>query len=62
MTPILYGISSLNAINASRPLEMFLSLTGIILLTPVFQPEQNENIHDLIRSKKIDYLFVCLIR
>ena len=62
VTPALYGISSLNAINASRPLEMFLSLTGIILLTPVFQPEQNENLRDLIRSKKIDYLFICLIR
>ncbi|MBD5143057.1 MAG: hypothetical protein HDT22_05520 [Ruminococcus sp.] len=62
VTPALYGISSLNAINASRPLEMFLSMTGIILLTPVFQPEQNENLRDLIRSKKIDYLFICLIR
>lgn len=62
VTPVSYGISSLNAINASRPLEMFLSLTGIILLTPIFLPEQNENLRDLIRSKKIDYLFVCLIR
>ncbi len=62
LTPVIFGISSLNAQEAAQPLEMFLSLTGIVLLTPIFLPEQNENIRDLVRSKRIDYLAICLIR
>ena len=62
LTPIIFGISSLNERESAQPLEMLLSLTGTVLLTPIFMPEQNENIRDLIRSKKIDYLAVCFIR
>ena len=62
LTPVLFGTSSLNARDCAQPLEMFLSLNGIVLLTPVFMPEQDKNICDLIRSKKIDYLSVCALR
>lgn len=62
LTPIVFGIASLNEKEAAQPLEMLLSLTGTVLLTPIFLPEQNENIRDLIRSKRIDYLAVCFIR
>lgn len=62
LTPVIFGISSLNERESAQPLEMLLSLTGIVLLTPIFVPEQNENIRDLIRSKRIDYLAVCFIR
>lgn len=61
-TPIVFGISSLGVRESAQPLEMMLSLTGTALLTPIFLPEQNENIRDLICSKRIDYLAVCLIR
>lgn len=61
-TLVIFGISSLDELESAKPLEMLLSLTGIILLTPIFLPEQNENIRDLIRSKRTDYLMVCLIR
>lgn len=62
LTPIIFGISSLNGRESAQPLEMLLSLTGTVLLTPIFLPEQNENIRDLIRSKRTDYLAVCFIR
>lgn len=62
LTPIIFGISSLNGIEAAQPLEKLLSLTGMVLLTPIFSPEQNDNIRDLIRSKRKDYLAVCFIR
>lgn len=62
ITPVIFGISSLDARESARPLEMLLSLTGTVLLTPVFLPEQNENIRDLIRSKRIDHLAVCFMR
>lgn len=61
-TPIIFGISSLNGRESAQPLEMLLSLTGTVLLTPIFLPEQNENIRDLIRSKRTDHLAVCFIR
>ena len=60
--PIVFEISSLNGTLAAQPLEMLLSLTGAILLTPVFLPEQDENIRDLIRSKRTDDLAVCALR
>lgn len=62
LTPVIFGISSLNERESALPLEMLLSLTGTVLLTPIFLPEQNENIRDLIRSKKTDHLAVCFIR
>ncbi|MDE7299422.1 MAG: hypothetical protein K2N94_11425 [Lachnospiraceae bacterium] len=60
--PVVFEISSLDGRLAAQPLEMLLSLTGAILLTPVFLPEQDENIRDLIRSKRTDYLAVCVLR
>ena len=62
LTQVLFGIASLDAREAAQPIERFLSLAGPVLLTPVFLPEQNENIRDLIRSKRTDYLAVCLLR
>ena len=61
-TPAFFGITSLDAREAAQPLERLLSLTGTVLLTPIFLPEQNENIRDLIRSKRTDYLAVCAVR
>lgn len=62
LTPLIWEISSLDKARAARPVEMLLSLAGAILLVPVFLPEQNENIRDLICSKKTDYLSICAMR
>ena len=62
LTQIIFGIASLDAREAAQPLERLLSLAGAVLLTPIFLPEQNENICDLVRSKRTDYLAVCFIR
>lgn len=62
LTPVVFGISSLEKNLAAQPLEMLLSLTGTVLLTPIFLPEQNECIRDVIRSKRTNYLTVCIIR
>lgn len=62
LTPLVFSISALDFASSARPLEMLLCMTGTVLLTPVFLPEQNENIRDVIRSKRFDYLSVCIIR
>ena len=62
LTQAIFGIASLDAREAAQPIERLLSLAGAVLLTPIFLPEQNESIRDLIRSKRTDYLAVCFIR
>ncbi|MDE6088029.1 MAG: hypothetical protein K2G25_06545 [Oscillospiraceae bacterium] len=62
LTPVVFSIHSLDARASAQPIEMLLPFIGPILLTPVFLPEQNPEIRDVIRSKKTDYLAVCLIR
>lgn len=62
LTPAVFSINSLDSRASAQPLEMLLPFIGVIMLTPVFLPEQNENIRDVIRSKKTDYLTVCMIR
>ena len=39
-TSVVFEISSLDRELAAQPLEMLLSLSGAVLLTPVFLPEQ----------------------
>ena len=39
MTPVIFGLSSLTREYAAQPLEMYLVLTGTVLMTPVFLPE-----------------------
>ena len=41
ITPILFGTAQLSLTEAAVPLELFVSLIGIVLLTPVFEPEQD---------------------
>ncbi len=62
LAPVICGISGLQGEYAAQPLERFLCLSGPVLLTPVFWPEHNENIRDVIRARKTDYLTVCALR
>lgn len=62
LTPFIFAITSLDERLAAQPIEMLLSLTGTVLLTPIFLPEQNENIRDVIRSKRTDYINICIMR
>lgn len=57
-----FGITNLDFLSSAQRVEMLLSLTGAIILTPIFLPEQDENIRDLIRSKQFGYLQVCAVR
>ena len=40
LAPLLMGTAQLNRISAAIPLELVISLVGVVLLTPVFLPEQ----------------------
>lgn len=62
LTPALFGITHLDSKATAVPLEMFLSIIGIILLVPIFQPEHDDEIKDIIASKYIDSTYIHLIR
>ncbi|MBR6242475.1 MAG: hypothetical protein IKQ90_03155 [Ruminococcus sp.] len=62
LSPVLFGLAELNSQLSAQPIEMYLSLTGTILLTPVFLPEQDECILDMIRVRKTSYMLICLVR
>ena len=62
LTPLFIGTAHLDVLSSAMPLEMFVSLVGMILLTPVFQPEQNREIRDLISSKPFSIIKVYWVR
>ncbi len=62
LTAVVFSISQLDKNMSAQPIEMMLSFIGIILITPLLLPEQNENIYDVVTSKRTSYIFVCIIR
>ena len=60
--PFVFSLTSLTVTLAAQPLEMYLSLTGTLLLTPIFLPEQDAEIRDMIRMRRMSYLSVCALR
>ena len=62
LTPLIFGIRFLDSYGSSFVLERFIALTGIILLTPLFIPEQNKNIAELVQSKQTPHIQTLLIR
>lgn len=62
LSPLVLGVSNLPAAGTAKVLEMYISLLGIVLLTPIFLPEQDQNIRDLVYVKKTNYIKVYVIR
>lgn len=62
LTPVLFGTTNLDSLAAAVPLEMLISTMGIILLVPIFQPEQNNEIEDIVASQYVDCIYVYMIR
>lgn len=62
LTLILFNITALQGGEAAKPIEFMLCWVGVIFLAPIFLPEQNREIRDVICSKKMDYIQVCCIR
>lgn len=62
LTPVLFGITNLDSKATAVPLEMLISIIGIVLLVPIFQPEQDGEIKDTVSSKYVDCTYIYLIR
>ncbi len=61
-TPILFGINDLDSMASSFILERYVALIGIILFTPLFSPEGDKNVQELIESKYTSPTLVLMIR
>jgi|GEM_PF-6886214 len=48
LMPIIFGIQNLDSIASSMVLERFISIIGIILLTPLYLPEQDKNVAEIV--------------
>lgn len=62
LSPTLMSLENLDAIQSAQVLEIYVALIGIILLTPIFLPEQNKDIRDLMESKYTSIISVYLLR
>ncbi|UYP01265.1 hypothetical protein OF820_06140 [Oceanotoga sp. DSM 15011] len=62
LTPVLFGISNLDKEASAIPLEMFVSLMGILILANLFDSEQDKEIYELISSKPFELYFIYIIR
>lgn len=62
LTPLVFGITGLDSQASAVPLEMSVVLVGVLLITPIFAPEQNRDIRDVVESKYLDHERVCMIR
>ncbi len=62
LTLVLFNINALKGIYVAQPIEFLLCWIGVMFLTTIFLPEQDKDIRDIICSKKIDYLNICLLR
>jgi len=62
LTPAIFSISNLNARAAAGPMEAFVALSGVLLLTPLYYPEQKGTIGETVEAKYISHLQVMFLR
>jgi len=62
LTPLIFGLRNLDSFGSSFVLERYVSLAGVILLTPLLSPEQDKNIAELIKSKQAAHSVTLLLR
>ncbi len=62
LAPCLMGLSNLDASRTAKVLELYVALIGIILFSPIFLPEQYQDIRELIEAKYTSSITIALIR
>ena len=60
--PWIMGVENLNKYQTAQVLELYVSLIGMVLCVPLFIPDQNTDIRELLQSKKEPMYIVQMIR
>lgn len=62
LTKLMFNINALEGAAVAQPLELLLIWVGPALLVPIFLPEQNPEIRDVVRARQTSYLHICILR
>ena len=62
ISPAVIGYSNLDTSQTARVMEMYYSITGMLLFAPLLIPEQDCSIRSLIRSKELPIWQLHLVR
>lgn len=62
LSPFLYGTKNLIGFQTAKIYEMYLSILGVIAITPIMHIEQNKDMIHLLNTKKIRLITVWGIR
>lgn len=62
LVPLLRGIENLDAVRSAECLEQTVIIIGIILIVPLYAPEQSKAIWDLVCTKKVPHWNILLLR
>lgn len=60
--PLFIGTKNLDTYQVAKVMEAYVALAGIILFIPVFIPDMNRDIRDLVASKRMPVYFLHMIR
>lgn len=62
LSPLLMGVANLGQQDTAKVLEMYVALIGIVMLVPIFLPEQNQDIRDLVYTKYMKSRLIYTLR
>lgn len=62
IAPVLMGIKNLEEMQVAKIMEFYLGFLGVIFLIPLFLPDTNKNIRDLVASKKTAITGIRILR
>lgn len=62
LASIVFPTAGLTAAQASKPIEMMISFVGIIMMTAIFLPEQDQAVRESIACRKIGLESIRIIR
>ncbi|WP_454054811.1 hypothetical protein [Clostridium sp. Marseille-Q7071] len=60
--PFIQGTSNLNAVSSAICLENYVAIIGIILLVPIFAPEEEREIDEIVASKPMSLFIPYTVR
>ncbi len=60
--PVIMGVKNLEELQMARIVDFYLCFLGVLLFIPVFLPDANRDIRDLIASKKTPITAVRIVR
>ena len=62
LAPVIMGVSNLEPLQVAKVVDFYLSLFGIVLCVPLFIPDEDRSVRELIQSKKESMYLVQGIR